>query len=96
MLHLGCGVGGVAFALSKHFGRVVGVDASSTFVRHARIMQHHGQEEYERVREGILTETTLVRARCEVCVCLRPFARVKVPFCWHVYGSHFIAAFGWH
>jgi len=59
VLHLGCGVGGVAFALSKHFGRVVGVDASSTFVRHARIMQHHGQEEYERVREGILTETTL-------------------------------------
>lgn len=63
VLHLGSGVGGLAFALSKHFGRVVGVDASSTFVRHARIMQHHGQEEFERVREGILTETVLVSVR---------------------------------
>ena len=63
VLHLGSGVGGLAFALSKHFGRVVGVDGSSTFVRHARIMQHHGQEEFERVREGILTETVLVSVR---------------------------------
>jgi SAM-dependent methyltransferase len=30
-------------------------------VRHARILKHHGQFEFDRVREGILTDTTLAR-----------------------------------
>jgi hypothetical protein len=42
--------------------RLLGVDKCSTYIRHARIMQHHGQLEFERVREGVLTDTTLVHA----------------------------------
>ena len=53
VLHLGCGVGGVTFALSRHFGKVVAVDKSMTYIRHARIMQHHGQQEYEKVRPRV-------------------------------------------
>jgi formylglycine-generating enzyme required for sulfatase activity/2-polyprenyl-3-methyl-5-hydroxy-6-metoxy-1,4-benzoquinol methylase len=61
VLHLGCGVGGGTLELARVFGSVVGVDAREPAVRHARVMQHHGQFEYERVREGVLTDTTLVR-----------------------------------
>jgi len=61
ILHLGCGVGGVTYALARHFGSVVGVDASEPSVRHGRVLQHHGQLEYERVEEGVLTQTALVK-----------------------------------
>jgi len=62
VLLLGCGVGEVAFALAAAgFGAVVGVDAAEAAVRHSRIMQHHAQLEYERVTEGVLTTTALVR-----------------------------------
>lgn len=61
VLHLGCGVGAGSFELAKAFGGVVGVDVREPAIRHARILQHHGQFEYERVREGVLTDTTLVR-----------------------------------
>ncbi len=61
MLHGGCGVGGLTYALTKHFGAVVGVDSSEPHIRHGRVLQHHGQLEYERVREGILTDTSLVK-----------------------------------
>lgn len=60
VLHLGCSVGRGTFELCRHFGKVVGVDSSEPAIRHARILQHHGQFEYERQREGVLTTTTLV------------------------------------
>ena len=59
VLHLGCGVGAATFALCKAFGSVTGVDVRETAIRHARIFQHHGQFEYERVREGVLSDTVL-------------------------------------
>ena len=37
----------------RHFGKVVAVDKSMTYIRHARIMQHHGQQEYEKVRPRV-------------------------------------------
>jgi formylglycine-generating enzyme required for sulfatase activity/SAM-dependent methyltransferase len=62
VLHLGCGVGGGTFELSKAgFGKVVGVDNREVAIRHARVMQHHGQLEYERVKEGVLSTTALVK-----------------------------------
>jgi len=55
-------VGGGSFDLVRAgFGSVVGVDASEPAVRHARIFQHHGQFEYERTDEGVLTTTVLAR-----------------------------------
>ncbi len=48
-----------------------GVDKSESNVRQARIMQHHGQQEYERVTEGIVTETRLIRVPAP---CRRPRA----------------------
>jgi 2-polyprenyl-3-methyl-5-hydroxy-6-metoxy-1,4-benzoquinol methylase len=63
VLHLGCGVGGGTLELARAgFGRVIGVDVREPAVRHARVLQHHGQLEYERVEEGVLTSTALVRA----------------------------------
>jgi len=59
-LHLGCSVGRGTFELCAHFDKVVGVDNSEPAIRYARILQHHGQFEYERQREGVLTTTTLV------------------------------------
>ena len=65
VLHLGCGVGAGSFHLLKSgFAGVIGVDDSEPLIRHARIMQHHGQFEYEQVREGILTDS--VRVQCPV------------------------------
>lgn len=61
VLHIGCGVGGATFELARVFGRVVGIDNREPAIRHARVFQHHGQFEYERVREGVLTDTALVR-----------------------------------
>ena len=62
VLHLGCGVGGGSFELAKAgFGRVIAVDVREPAIRHARLFQHHGQFEYERVNEGVLTSTALVR-----------------------------------
>jgi len=62
VLHLGCGVGGGSFALvAAGFGRVVGVDASEPAVRQARLLQHHGQAEYERPTEGVLTASAVAR-----------------------------------
>jgi SAM-dependent methyltransferase len=61
VLHLGCGVGGATFELCRVFGKVVGIDKREPAIRHARLFQHHGQFEYERVREGVLTDTALVR-----------------------------------
>jgi putative 4-mercaptohistidine N1-methyltranferase len=64
-LHLGCGVGAVTFELARHFSSALGVDARESAIRHARILQHHGQMEFERVREGVLTTTTLARVGCD-------------------------------
>jgi formylglycine-generating enzyme required for sulfatase activity/SAM-dependent methyltransferase len=61
VLHLGCAVGATTFELSRAFGRVVGVDLREPAVRHARIFQHHGQLQFERVREGVLTDSALAR-----------------------------------
>jgi len=60
-LHLGCAVGGATFELCRYFRAVVGVDQREDLVRHARILKHHGQFEFDRVREGILTDTALAR-----------------------------------
>ncbi len=59
VLHIGCGVGAGTFELCRHFAGVVGADASEPAIRHARILQHHGQYEYERVREGVLTRAQM-------------------------------------
>ena len=40
---------------------VAGVEEEEVFVRHARIMKHHGQFEYDRVTEGILKSKTLIK-----------------------------------
>jgi len=60
VLHVNCGAGGVSMALCKHFGRVVGSHPEEPVVRQARVIQHHGQLEYERFTEGILTDTSFV------------------------------------
>jgi 5-histidylcysteine sulfoxide synthase len=60
VMHVNCGAGGVTMALCKHFGRVVGSHPEEPVLRQGRVLQHHGQLEYERFTEGILTETTLV------------------------------------
>ena len=73
VLHLGCAVGATTFELSRAFGRAVGVDRREPAVRHARIFQHHGQFQFERVREGVLTDTSLVRVPAGV-------ARARVAF----------------
>jgi SAM-dependent methyltransferase len=62
-LHLGCSVGGTTFELSSSFGSVTGLDSSESAIRHARILQHHGQFEFERVTEGVLTESASVAVR---------------------------------
>lgn len=60
VLHLGCGVGAGSFALAHAgFSHVTAVDADEPSVRHARIMKHHGQFEYDRPTEGVLTEPIL-------------------------------------
>ena len=62
VLHLGCGVGGLTMELAKvGFGKVVGVDAREPVIRQARVIQHHGQLEYERVEEGVLTAKAFVK-----------------------------------
>jgi putative 4-mercaptohistidine N1-methyltranferase len=62
VLHLGCGVGGVTMELARAgFGKVVGVDNYEPVIRQARVIQHHGQWEYERVEEGVLTKTSIAR-----------------------------------
>jgi formylglycine-generating enzyme required for sulfatase activity/SAM-dependent methyltransferase len=62
VLHLGCGVGAGSFALARHFERIVAVDNSEPHIRFARLMQHHGEREFESTTEGILTQTLLARA----------------------------------
>lgn len=60
VLHLGCGVGGASFELARAgFRHVTGVDENEPAIRHARIMRHHGQFEYDRVTEGVLTESVI-------------------------------------
>lgn len=82
VLHIGCGVGGGSIALVQAgFGRVVGVDASEPAIRHARVIQHHGQYEYERVREGVLTDTTLIR------VPVAPGDRARITYVLHAPAS---------
>jgi len=61
VMHLGCGVGGATFELARSFGSVVGLDRREASIRHARILLHHGQFEYERLQEGILTHTAIAR-----------------------------------
>jgi formylglycine-generating enzyme required for sulfatase activity/2-polyprenyl-3-methyl-5-hydroxy-6-metoxy-1,4-benzoquinol methylase len=76
VLHLGCGLGAVTFELARSFASVLGVDVRDSAVRHARILQHHGQFAFERVREGVLTSTTLAtvsadaaaRGRCAFAI----------------------------
>jgi len=57
VLHLGCRTGGTTLQLCKYFGQVVGVDAHEPFIRHARVIQHHGQLTYQRIAEGVLSRT---------------------------------------
>jgi formylglycine-generating enzyme required for sulfatase activity/2-polyprenyl-3-methyl-5-hydroxy-6-metoxy-1,4-benzoquinol methylase len=66
VLHVGCGAGAGTFSLSRSFGSVTGMDLREPLIRAARLLMHHGQLEYERVREGVLTDTTLVRVSRDV------------------------------
>ena len=60
VLHLGCGAGAGSFDLARAgFAQVTAVDADEPSIRHARIMKHHGQFEYDRPTEGVLTEPVL-------------------------------------
>ncbi|KAA0175366.1 hypothetical protein FNF27_03067 [Cafeteria roenbergensis] len=60
VLHLNCGAGGVTMQLCRHFSNVVGTHHVEPVLRQARLLQHHGQLEYQRLTEGILTTTALV------------------------------------
>ena len=80
-LHLGCGVGGGTFYLARStsdggagFGKVVAVDGDEGSIRAARLIQHHGQLDFERVTEGVLTESALARTPAA------PSDRAKVQF----------------
>jgi formylglycine-generating enzyme required for sulfatase activity/SAM-dependent methyltransferase len=81
VLHLGCGhydVGATSFELVRAgFASVTGVDDHEPSIRHARLLQHHAQFEYERVDEGILTSTTLGKIQAGG---LAPADRAKVSF----------------
>ena len=60
VLHLGCGVGAGSFELARAgFSQVVAVDANEPFIRHARIMKHHGMFEYNRPTEGVLNDVVV-------------------------------------
>ena len=61
VLHLGCAVGAGTFELCRFFKSVTGVDCNEPSIRHARILKHHGQFQFEQYQEGLLTDTVLAR-----------------------------------
>lgn len=65
-LHINCGAGGVTMQLCRHFGTVVATHDDEPILRQARVLQHHGLLEYEKVTEGILTETSRVHVEAEI------------------------------
>ncbi len=56
-LDVGCAVGGASFELARHFGAVVGLDASRAFVSAARLMRDRGRLSYRALSEGSVTVT---------------------------------------
>ena len=66
VLHVNCGAGGVTMQLCRHFGTVVATHHDEPVLRQARVLQHHGQLEYEQVSEGILATTALVTVHRDI------------------------------
>ncbi|MEA2139137.1 MAG: hypothetical protein QOG56_2287 [Solirubrobacteraceae bacterium] len=65
-LDVGCAVGGSSFELARHFGDVVGIDLSSSFVETARSMAADGCIEFRRVEEGVHATTQIATAPDDV------------------------------
>jgi putative 4-mercaptohistidine N1-methyltranferase len=56
VLDVGCGVGGIAFELSRNFSEVVAVDLNPAIIDAARHLQKHGSISFESAVEGDLSE----------------------------------------
>lgn len=54
VLDIGCGVGGTCIQLTRFFSHVVGMDQSESLIRVARLMQHHGEIDFNLFEEGML------------------------------------------
>ena len=61
-LDLGCAVGRSAFELARYCTEVIGIDASSAFIRAALEVRRNGHIHFDRPEEGVLT------SRCEASV----------------------------
>ena len=61
-LDVGCGVGGIAFALARHFSEVVAVDLNPAIIEVAKELQRTGSVTYESAIEGDLFESRTVEA----------------------------------
>jgi 5-histidylcysteine sulfoxide synthase/putative 4-mercaptohistidine N1-methyltranferase len=75
-LDVGCATGGAAFALAAtgHFGEVVGVDLSRSFIETSNALKETGEMAYERPLEGRLTERVVARVPADAA------ARAKCAF----------------
>jgi 5-histidylcysteine sulfoxide synthase/putative 4-mercaptohistidine N1-methyltranferase len=62
VLDIGCAVGGACFRLSEEFGRVVGIDLSSSFIQTAEYLRREGDWPYDRKDQGEI-KTRLVARR---------------------------------
>jgi putative 4-mercaptohistidine N1-methyltranferase len=56
-LDIGCSVGGTAFAMARHFDKVVGVDLSRSFINAANTLKQDGSITYFRRDEGELGQS---------------------------------------
>jgi tRNA/tmRNA/rRNA uracil-C5-methylase (TrmA/RlmC/RlmD family) len=56
VLDIGCAVGGLSFALSKHFEEVIGIDYSAHFVAAAEVLKEKGMHEYSILKQGDIFE----------------------------------------
>lgn len=60
-LDAGCAVGRSAFELSRHFGEVVGIDASRRFIEAARHLQTHLRLPFRVLEQGSVEKTALAQ-----------------------------------
>jgi formylglycine-generating enzyme required for sulfatase activity/2-polyprenyl-3-methyl-5-hydroxy-6-metoxy-1,4-benzoquinol methylase len=56
VLHIGSSAGAGTFALAHEgFGSALGIDSDEACIRTARLFRHHGQLDYERIDEGVIS-----------------------------------------
>lgn len=58
-LDIGCAVGGTSFELSKNYGKVIGVDFSSAFIKTANQMKTEGEATYTVPTQGKVFGTSI-------------------------------------